>query len=212
MNTIEDAQEYVGTTPLSGLAQMSILLRYGLKQEHAFGEIGCGALHLAKPLVPWLDKGNYCGMDPATWLRAVACDHDGFLDETLKMQGATFSDASDFCLRDAFGRKFDVVFAHSVLTHTSHGQLLDCMIEIEEALAEDGVAIVTLNIARDYEPTISHEWQYPTGVTVGKDELMNALGVAGLGAVLDDVARATYMSYCPTETHDWLVLRRGIRL
>lgn len=212
MNTIEDAQKYVGTTPLSGLAQMAILLRYGLKQDHVFGEIGCGALHLAKPLVPWLDRGNYCGMDPASWLRAAACDHDGLLETSLVARDATFSDADDFCLRDAFARKFDVIFAHSVLSHASHRQLLDCMIEIEEALAEGGVAIVTLNLAREYAPTISDEWQYPTGCTVSRDEVSNAIGIAGLNGVTDEVARAAYMSWCPNETHDWLVLHRGVRL
>jgi hypothetical protein len=208
VTSIENARDYVGTTPLSGLAQLSILLRYGLRPSHSFAEIGCGALHLAKPLVPWLSLGAYCGMDPQTWLRAAACDHDGILDASLKLCGASFSERTDFDLTTAFDRKFDVIFSHSVLSHASHGQLLDCLIEIEAALADDGVAVVTLNLARDKPPTMTHEWQYPQGCTVSRAEVSNAIGIAGLHGTLDEVARATYMSYCPTETHDWLVLRR----
>ncbi len=44
--------------------QMKTLMEQGLKPGHRLLDLGCGALRLASLAVPYLNPGNYYGIDP----------------------------------------------------------------------------------------------------------------------------------------------------
>lgn len=202
--TIDEAREYVGTTPLSGLAQVALLERIGVRRS-ALLEIGCGALHFAKAFLAMHSPGSrYCGMDPNVWLRDEAIDHDPMLGKLLSESEARFSTAEDFDGRAAFRHKFDVVFSHSVLTHVGHAQLVQFMAGAARSLWPGGTLVASVTIARE-EPTMTDEWTYPSGVTVDGHELRAALTEHGFDYPLRPDLRDLYMSWCPVETHDWIV-------
>lgn len=203
-----EARAYVGTTPLSGLAQFHMLVSMGVTRGKAVAEVGCGALHLAKPLAAFLDAGRYSGMDPALWLREYALADDPVLADVLRARHARFSTRDDFAVLDTFGA-VDVVFAHSVLSHASYDQLGVFMVEAARAIQHrQGVAVASLNLAAGRPATMHSEWEYPSGVTVDLSDVLAAAKDAGLSIRVDDDAAVLYRSWCPTETHDWIVMAR----
>lgn len=207
MSTIEEARDYVRTTPLSGLAQLALVRRAGFPDyEASLLEIGCGALHFAKAFLVSERKALYCGMDPNEWLRDAARDDDTILDVLCDGANASFSDRADFDGATAFERKFDMVFAHSVLSHIGLDQLGAFFDGAARALWSGGTLLASVNIARPFEvPTIGHEWTYPAGVTIDEDEIYDAAREAGLACSNRPELRAYYTSWCPDETHDWIV-------
>src|SRR5262249_52364147 len=66
---VEDARAYVGTDTLSGQLQFELLKREGCRPDSKVLEIGCGNLHAGVPLMQFLEKGRYVGMDLNKWLR-----------------------------------------------------------------------------------------------------------------------------------------------
>src|SRR5271165_3310432 len=66
------AKSYVGTTKVSGQLQFELLKREGCRPNSKVLDIGCGCLHAGIPLIQYLEKGNYVGVDPNEWLRLTA--------------------------------------------------------------------------------------------------------------------------------------------
>jgi SAM-dependent methyltransferase len=209
MTSIEEARAYVGTTPLSGLAQLALLDYVGSIDTHLL-EIGCGSLHFAKAFMA-TRRTAYCGMDPNPWLRAAARREDPVLDRLCK-QYATFSDADDFDGKKAFGHLFDTVFAHSVLSHVGHVGLHAFLAGAARSLWPGGNLIASVNIAPRLTPgTMGDDWTYPEGVTVEPTVLREALIEHGFTVEVRPDLRELYMSWCPEETHDWIVVTRMSR-
>src|SRR3989337_118664 len=46
----------------------NLLTTLGLRQHHTVLDIGCGSLRIGRLLVPYLNVGNYVGIEPNKWL------------------------------------------------------------------------------------------------------------------------------------------------
>src|SRR4029450_11413927 len=46
----------------------NLLSTLGLRQYHAVLDIGCGSLRIGRLLIPYLNAGNYTGIEPNKWL------------------------------------------------------------------------------------------------------------------------------------------------
>lgn len=57
-----------------GKLQRDFLVSQGLKPSHRLLDIGCGTGRLARQVVPYLDRGNYYGVDIAEAALAAACE------------------------------------------------------------------------------------------------------------------------------------------
>jgi hypothetical protein len=194
-----DAVRYVATTPTSGLAQYALLCSVGLKQSDSIVEIGCGALHFAKVA---LAVGHpYGGIDPNTWLADAAIAEDPVLAQLA--QRARFSARDDFDIRAAFGRTWDWLFAHSVLSHASRAGLRQFL---RESFGAADKMLVSVNLVSTPVGSIGDQWMYPGAVTIGREEFSAAMEDAGW-AVWEELPslRALYRSWCPEETHDWVL-------
>jgi cyclopropane fatty-acyl-phospholipid synthase-like methyltransferase len=207
-SSIEAARTFVGTTPLSGFAQLALVRQVGIEGT-ALLEIGCGTLHFAKALLAMHRHGiQYCGIDPNYWLRLAALGHDSVLAAMVDGCGASFDTVTDFDGRKAFGQPFDFVFSHSVLSHVGHDGLQDFLAGAANSLRMHGRLLASVNIASDKRPTIGDEWTYPSGVTISPTELRQALIAHGFTVNRRSDLRELYMSYCPSETHDWIVAEK----
>lgn len=201
MSRIDEARDYVGTMPLSGLAQFALLAQVGFDPLLGVLELGCGALHLAKPLLAVPDI-RYVGVDPNEWLRTVACADDPTLARLVRR--GTFSSTDDF-----YGWPYDdpadVAFAHSVLTHASVEQLHRFMAAVYEQ-ADRALVSVNIGVKTTADPT---EWTYPAAVEFAHADVSAAAADAGWKhLVVRTDLRDFYMSYRPTESHRWLYLTR----
>lgn len=199
-----DAADYVRTDTISGAAQSSIALEGVAQSDQPFLEIGCGALHLARFMVPWLEPGMYYGIDPNVWLREAAFAERPDLAELCIERGARFSDATDFLWPDVPARTFAMIFSHSVLSHASRGQMIDYMLAVAEQLHPDGVAIASINLAR--YTTATYDWTYPSGVTFSMSDVWHAARLAGLAVEEQPQWRERMMRVRPDETHNWIRL------
>src|SRR5271169_3068223 len=46
----------------------NLLTSLGLRQNHALLDIGCGSLRCGRLFIPYLNAGNYTGIEPNQWL------------------------------------------------------------------------------------------------------------------------------------------------
>src|SRR3972149_10720697 len=46
----------------------NLLTTLGVRQHHTVLDIGCGSLRIGRLLVPYLNVGNYVGIEPNKWL------------------------------------------------------------------------------------------------------------------------------------------------
>jgi len=106
----DDAKHYVHTDGISGLLQFELLKREGCRPDSTVLEIGCGCLHAGIPLIQYLEKGNYVGVDPNRWLRQEAMKNR-HVRRLVKHKQARFLAVDDFDA-SGVGMKFDIVFSH----------------------------------------------------------------------------------------------------
>lgn len=114
-----------------GLLQFDFLKQQGLKPAHRLLEIGCGTGRLARKVVPYLDWGNYVGVDISRGALVAArevarvegwaeqCPQ--FLDDTHSVHAA-----------------HDYVWAFSVFIHLPAQTMTDVMREARRLMAPGG--------------------------------------------------------------------------
>ena len=100
-----------------GFLQKDFLVELGLKPEHTLLDIGCGVGRAARRFVPYLQPGNYTGID----ISKKALGHamglaysEGWSDRKPK-----FLINSDLDI----DQRFDFLWAHSVFTHLPDWQI-----------------------------------------------------------------------------------------
>lgn len=99
---------------IHGKMQLEFLKSRGLKPHHKFLDLGCGTGRLACKMIPYLDSGNYTGIDISQ-----SC-YDSCVDmverEGLKDKKPSFA-LGDGAFKPVTGARFNLIWAHSVLTH-----------------------------------------------------------------------------------------------
>jgi cyclopropane fatty-acyl-phospholipid synthase-like methyltransferase len=210
---MEDADRYVATDEVSGQLQFELVKREGCKPDSKLLEIGCGNLHGAVPLIEYLDRCNYVGVDPNEWLRKAAMK-DRRIRQLIKTKRARFLSVDDFDA-SGLGIKFDFVFSHSVLSHCAHWQLEDFLRNASKVLAPGGRILASIRLAEgnaygssgapDREDSKDETWQYQSVSWFKLLTVREAAESHGLGAVHVPEYTEFYIRTRPKECHDWLV-------
>jgi SAM-dependent methyltransferase len=195
----EAAREFVGTDEQSGLLQLAVLWSEGLRTHHDLLEIGCGALHLAIPAANWLKYGNYVGIDPNAWLR----DEEEAATDLMAKRGARFLSNSDFDA-SSLDRKFNFVFAHSVLSHASDKQLAQFFSATIPVLKPGGKILFSLRFGG---PSHAEDWVYPDVTYFSWPQVRDLAPMFGLRAERHCWLRDFYTAFKPQEFHDWVVVQ-----
>jgi len=211
----DGAKRYVRTDEVSGQLQFELLRREGCRTESKVLEIGCGCLHAGIPLIQYLEKGNYVGVDPNKWLWQKAMKNRQ-VRQLIAEKQARFLSVDDFDASE-LSIKFDLVFAHSVLSHCAHWQLEQFLRNTGKILAPGGRILASIRLAEgnaygssgasDREDSMDDQWQYP-GVSWFKlSTVANTANMLGLtAAYLPDYTKF-YTEARPNECHDWIVFR-----
>jgi SAM-dependent methyltransferase len=119
-----------------GRHQLDFLVAQGLRPEHRFLDVGCGALRAGRHLVDYLEPGNYYGLDINETLLDAGYDTE-FTDEQRARLPRANLRATDRFECD-FGVPFDFAIAQSLFTHVSLNHIRLCLYRLAHVMPPGG--------------------------------------------------------------------------
>lgn len=213
VNPLVEARRYVGTDELSGQLQLELLKREGCAPSSKVLEIGCGCLNAGIPIIKYLEKGNYVGIDPNEWLRKAVMTQR-YVSQLIDSKQPRFLNRNDFDASE-IDFKFDYVFSHSVLSHCAHWQLNSFLLKTAKVLDQKGRILSSIRLAegnnygntgsKDKKDSGYQEWQYPGVSYFTLSTIVDVAKKQGLVAIYKPEYTAFYTASRPNEFHDWIV-------
>jgi len=121
---------------LMGKDHFDYLMYHGLKPNHTFFDVGCGALRTGQHIIPYLNSGNYFGLDRMPELIEYG------LNEVLTPE-IVFEKTPKFSVNNAFNCTFvdkpvDFVWCQSLMSHLSVFDIKHCLNNVKETLSPIG--------------------------------------------------------------------------
>jgi SAM-dependent methyltransferase len=153
----------------------NLLTSAGLRQHHRLLDVGCGSLRIGRLLIPYLNQGNYCGVEPNRWLV-----NDGILNEVGRDQIRIKEPA--FCYSTSLealppGLRFDYALAQSIFSHCTQPLLRRWLAQLSTRLEDHGALFATFCVGeRDCE---GEGWVYPACVTYRPETIAAAAAEFG---------------------------------
>jgi SAM-dependent methyltransferase len=142
---------------LLGALQFTLLCAAGLRADDKICDIGCGSLRAGKMLIPYLNQGNYFGLEPNQWLIDEAIKQEIGAD-LVRIKMPQFINNSNFEL-GGLNQTFDFCIAQSIFSHSSLAQVGKCLSQVAQSLKNDGLFLATFIWGKnDYK---GNEWVYP---------------------------------------------------
>lgn len=126
---------------LMGASQFALLIALGLRDSHRVLDFGCGSLRVGRLLIPYLQRGNYYGVDPNSWLIEDAIARQIGRDQ-IAIKCPHFYSFDDFA-PDRCGREFDFIVAQSIFSHAGADIVETALRGFSRALARSGLALTT---------------------------------------------------------------------
>jgi len=160
----------------------NLLTSAGLRQHHRLLDVGCGSLRVGRLLIPYLNAGNYVGVEPNEWLVK-----DGILNELgrdlIKIKRPRFSYKTSL---EEFNESLELDFAvaQSIFSHTSAQLTKDWLAQISKHLKDSGAFFATF--IQGEEDFDGEGWVYPGCVNFTSDSMAAFAQESGLNfRVLD---------------------------
>lgn len=172
-------RRFVGPPELwesNGRNQFELLLACGLKPHHYLLDFGCGSLRAGRFMIRYLAAEHYFGLEPNRWLVEAGLRYElGRADHAAKRPRFAHNDDFDMSV---FGRRFDFVLAHSILSHTGNRLMEAFFANAARVLEPTGVVLATyVSGERDFE---GEGWVYPGSVRYRFETVAAAARRAGL--------------------------------
>jgi len=151
---------YVGPSvdyDLISAMSFNILTSAGIRQHHKMLDIGCGSLRVGRLFIPYLNAGNYCGIEPNQWLI-----DDGISNEVgqdlIEIKRPLFLN-TDHIDSDDPVQDVDYALAQSIFSHCGP-DLIDQWLEgVKKKLSGSGVLFATFLVDdKDFD---GEGWVYP---------------------------------------------------
>ena len=127
---------------LMGGLQFTLLFALGLREQHRVCDVGCGSLRVGRFLIPYLEAGNYYGIEPRQEVVEAGIDQEVGRD-LLAARHPHFDYGTDFGLA-RFDTSFDFVIAQSVFSHTYRDLATVGLDAIRATLAPEGLFVGTV--------------------------------------------------------------------
>jgi len=150
----------------------NLVTSLGLRQHHKIIDIGCGSLRNGRLLIPYLNKGNYIGIEPNEWLVT-----DGIANELgndmIALKEPVFSYKASMEEFEEGALNADFAIAQSIFSHTGKQMTLDWLSQLYSHLNMQGILLATFIHAA--EDSLAEGWIYP-GCVRFKPETIAAMG------------------------------------
>lgn len=117
-----------------GRFQFDLMLAQGLRPDDVFCDVGCGSLRGGALFVPYLDAGNYLGLDLHQQLLDAGLAELGPEIVIARQPELVASDCFDF---SRFSKRPTVALAQSLFSHLAAADITDCLTRLR-AQAADG--------------------------------------------------------------------------
>ena len=209
----QKAQVYVDAVGenfrIVGQAQLDLLKMNGCKPESHVLEVGCGCLVAGKPIIEYLNRDRYVGIEPNTWLIEAAAEGLAGCKHLIQAKQPIFVSNFDF---DASSteRKFDFVIAHSILSHAAHWQYPLFLQSVKKSLAPGGAILASIRFFKEggelAGDSNDEEWVYPGVSYFSWETVQRVAAEHGYQVEWRKEWRDFFMSRHPRHSHDWLRL------
>src|SRR5947207_8506914 len=130
----------------------NLLTTLGLRQHHTLLDIGCGSLRAGRLFIPYLNRGNYIGIEPNRWLVEEGIARE-VGDDLVRLKQPTFYYADTAAVLEGRGA-VDFAVAQSVFSHCGLDLIRSWLGGVSRVLAPTGALAATFLLAdRDYAGT-----------------------------------------------------------
>jgi SAM-dependent methyltransferase len=124
--------------------QVALLKRLGLTPRKRLLEIGCGPLTLGVPIIAFLEKGNYCGIDVRPSVLNAA--YRLISNNELADKNPRFIYSKSFGRDELAQEIFDWIVSFSVLYHLEDNLVGDLFTAVSNRLTLGGVYLANVNV------------------------------------------------------------------
>jgi len=144
--------------------QFRLLCSFGLRQNHKLLDFGCGSLRAGRLFIPYLESGNYYGVEPNKWLIDDAIENE-IGSDLVRLKGPNFFYNDDFSCPPNTEKKFDFILAQSIFSHSGISETERAISQFASAAKDSGIILVTFvpadkNFAHIHN-TDKDGWAYP---------------------------------------------------
>ena len=140
-----------------GTLQFEFLIKQGLKPNHRLLDIGCGSLRLGSRLIPYLQPGNYIGIEKEQSLLDAGLLYE-LPDRVIKDRKPLLIQSSNFEF-ELIQCYVDMAIANSLFTHLPAEHILICLKRLKPWLKQGACLYASFfEVSHEYEnPTYQHD-------------------------------------------------------
>jgi cyclopropane fatty-acyl-phospholipid synthase-like methyltransferase len=159
----------------------NLLTTLGLRQHHTLLDVGCGSLRLGRLFIPYLNAGNYTGIEPNRWLVEEGIQREtGHEQIRIKQPHFYFGASAESLPADEF---YDFAVAQSIFSHCGPDLLDRWLGGIAMHLNDTGALAATFLIGEDCQ---ENGWLYPKSIRYRVATMEQHAQTAGLAFQLLD--------------------------
>lgn len=115
-----------------GKLQFHFLKENGLEPQHTLLDLACGSLRLGIHVIPYLEKGNYFGIDMHEWLIRDGVEYE--LDQKLYEEKQPQFYTNETFDVGHFDVQFDYIMIQSLFTHLPLQKIEQCFMQLPVAM------------------------------------------------------------------------------
>ncbi len=125
----------------TGKKDLNFLIKHGLKKTHSFLDYGCGYGRTAIPVINFLEKNKYIGLDLSKERIRIAEEY--LIDRDLGHKKPKFIVSADKKLKDIIeNQSFDTIFIYTVIVHNPIREVRNILQELKPFLNDGGKIFV----------------------------------------------------------------------
>lgn len=184
----EGAVKFIGSYTISDFhAHAKIHFNYlkeqGLQQHNTFLDVGCGALRTGSLVIPYLEKGNYYGIDRMPEL--IEYGLNDILDtQTVfaKQPNLSVNEHFDFSFVD---QKIDFIWCQSLMSHLHEYDIKVCLNNLKPLCHSDTYIYFTYFELKGLQRGKTHNSHSKLDIMYDRDVMDDIVKEAGLKKVFN---------------------------
>jgi len=166
MADLNNHRSYVGPEgqyDLIAAMAFNLLTTIGLRETHKLLDVGCGSLRIGRLLIPYLNSGNYYGIEPFAELCRAGVEIECGSIADIKLVNLMYEDKIPVYLNTV---EFDFILFQSIFTHCDKKMIEDYLNDALALLSPSGMILATFFHGEENK---KQGWQYP-GCTFYSEE------------------------------------------